>query len=215
MEKDKSKDSFIFYRSFSEAMGELTESDQLVLYRAIVRYGLDADEPELGSPYLRMAWTLIKPQLDANWRRFENGRKGASFGKLGGAPKGNRNACKKTTPKQPQNNPKTTPNVNVNDNVNDNEDIKCVPPGTSMSVSPEFLKLQKWINKELPHVAKMEQQITDRQLACLLRDFDKDSIFSILRDMDNYRRGGKPVEKCYNNVYRTLLNWLKRDDKKG
>lgn len=207
---EKSKDSFVFYRSFSEAMAELTENDQLELYRAIVGYGLDADSPKLESPYLRMAWTLIKPQLDANWRRFENGCKGASCGKLGGAPKGNKNACK--TRKQPQNNPKTTPNVNDNDNVNDKE--KDVPDGTCLSASPELLKLQKWINKQLPHVAKIEQQITDKQLTRLLRDFDKDSVFSTLRDMDNYRKGGKSVEKCYNNVYRTLLNWLKRNDKK-
>lgn len=211
---EKTKDSFVFYRSFSDAMAELTESDQLELYRAIVGYGLDADMPEFGSPYLRMAWMLIKPQLDANWRKYKNGCKG-------GAPKGSRNnpnGRKGNKPRTNQELTKNKPNVNdndnVNDNVNDNEDIKSMPDGTCVSVSPEFIKLQEWIKKELPHVAKMEQQITDRQLECLLRDFDKDSIFSMLREMDNYRKGGKSVEKCYNSVYRTLLNWLKRNDKK-
>lgn len=101
-EKSTKKNSFVFYRSFSDAMRELPEKDQLTLYRAIVSYGLDADEPSLDSPYLRMAWKLIQPQLDANWRRYENGCKGAPFGKKGGAPKGNKNASKA---KQPLNNP--------------------------------------------------------------------------------------------------------------
>ena len=102
------RNSFVFYRSFNEAMEELSENDQLVLYRAIVDYGLDSREPSFNSSYLRMAWKLIKPQLDANWKRYNNGCKGKEFGKRGGAPKGNKNATK-TTPKQPQDNPKITP----------------------------------------------------------------------------------------------------------
>lgn len=94
------RNSFVFYRSFNEAMEELSENDQLVLYRAIVDYGLDSREPSFNSSYLRMAWKLIKPQLDANWKRYNNGCKGKEFGKRGGAPKGNKNATK-TTPKQP------------------------------------------------------------------------------------------------------------------
>ena len=78
------RNSFVFYRSFNEAMEELSESDQLVLYRAIVAYGLDGQEASFESSYLRMAWKLIKPQLDANWKRYENGCKG-------GAPVGSRN----------------------------------------------------------------------------------------------------------------------------
>lgn len=72
----------------------MSESDQLVLYRAIVGYGLDGQEPPFDSSYLRMAWKLIKPQLDANWKRYENGCKGRDYGQRGGNPifqKGKRN----------------------------------------------------------------------------------------------------------------------------
>ncbi len=117
------RDSFIFYRSFYEAIKQLPESNQLELYNAIIEYSLN--ETELSVSTISNAFfTLVKPQIDANIRRYKNGCKG-------GATKGNTNAKKqsKTTDKQPKNNLKTTykqpknnqkqPNVNDNDNVNE------------------------------------------------------------------------------------------------
>lgn len=98
------RDYFTFYRSFQEAIEQCDEKDQLALYRAIVYYGLDQKEPIFNNPLLRLAWTLIKPNLYANWVRYDNGRKG-------GAPKGNKNALRnnrETTEKQPKNNQKTS-----------------------------------------------------------------------------------------------------------
>ena len=141
------RNSFVFYRSFNEAMEELSENDQLVLYRAIVDYGLDSREPSFNSSYLRMAWKLIKPQLDANWKRYNNGCKGKEFGKRGGAPKGNKNATK-TTPKQPQDNPKTTPNDNDNDNNKASTNVPkkdglSLPPKTSLKHKQEQMVARK------------------------------------------------------------------------
>ena len=116
------RDSFIFYRSFFEAIDEVDEKQQLIVYRAIAVYALNREEPQLRG-IAKVLWRLIKPQLDANWKRFESGCKGAEHGIKGGAPIGNQNA-RKTPPKQPLNNPtplnKTTPNVNENENDNDN-----------------------------------------------------------------------------------------------
>jgi hypothetical protein len=108
------KNSFIFYRSFSECLKSLPDKERLILYDSIIDYALDEIEPNLDG-CLKGMFALIKPQLDANIRRWKNGCKG-------GAPVGNQNATKnnqETTKEQP----KTTnvqPNHNVNDNVNDN-----------------------------------------------------------------------------------------------
>lgn len=114
------KESFVFYRSFAKSIEHLPASMQLPLYKAITEYALDTIEPDFGNCadkyVLDALWESIRPQLDANQSRYLNGCKGAEYGKLGGAPKGNKNACKKTTPRQPQDNPETTPNDNVNDN---------------------------------------------------------------------------------------------------
>lgn len=124
------RESFVFYRSFQDAINEANEKEQLLIYRAIANYALNREEPQLVG-MAKIAWVLIKPQLDANWRRYENGCKGAEYGKKGGAPRGNNNAVKqnnpKTTPNQPQNKgyavEKTTPNVNDNVNDNDNNNV--------------------------------------------------------------------------------------------
>ncbi len=80
--------SFIFYRSFKEAIDELADSEKLLLYDAISSYGLDKVEPKLPKGAVRAIFFGIKAQLDANFRKRENAKKG-------GAPKGNKNATKK------------------------------------------------------------------------------------------------------------------------
>ena len=125
--------SFIFYASFYEAMKCLDETNYNAVSRAINEYALYGTELELDG-VAKGFFQLIKPQIDANNRRRDNGLKG-------GAPQGNSNAKKqpKTTEKQPKNNQETTENQpknnlkttenqpkttekqpNVNDNVNDN-----------------------------------------------------------------------------------------------
>ena len=112
------RDSFVFYRSFAEALKALPEEEKNKAIDYIIAYALDDEEPEELEGIAVAVFKLVKPQIDANNKRFENGCKG-------GAPTGNQNARKQpknnleTTKKQPKNNQKQ-PNVNVNDNDNVN-----------------------------------------------------------------------------------------------
>lgn len=79
------KDSFIFYRSFNDSIKELSDEDKLIMYEAISDYGLNHDEPKLvGFP--KALFSLIEPQLDANFKKWAKGCEGKEFGKLGGNP---------------------------------------------------------------------------------------------------------------------------------
>jgi len=114
------RESFIFYRSFYEAICELPENNQLELYNAILLYSLEFKEPKL-TGISRTIWILIKPQIDANNKRYINGCKGSVHGNKGGRPlkiKTPKQTPNKT-PKKPLSNKPKTPNDNVN--VNDNE----------------------------------------------------------------------------------------------
>ena len=106
------KESFVFYRSFYEAIKEIPLEEQGVVYNAIYGYALDGIEPEL-SGIAKAIFLLVKPQIDANNNRYENGKKG-------GKPKANQNETK-TEPKPNQDETETKPNENVNVNVNEND----------------------------------------------------------------------------------------------
>lgn len=110
------RESFIFYRSFFDALVGMDKENQADCLMAIADYALNGKDPTL-TPAVRMFFTLVKPQLDANQKKYESGCKGASFGKFGGRPRKNPNE----TPQKPQENPKPTPNDNDNDNVNEKE----------------------------------------------------------------------------------------------
>ena len=104
------RESIIIYRSFYDAIKELEPTHQAEVWRAVFEYGLNKNEVDLsGLPSI--IFKLIKPQLDANIRKYENGTKG-------GRPK--KQTETKVKPNNNLNETKAKPNVNDNENVNVN-----------------------------------------------------------------------------------------------
>jgi hypothetical protein len=116
---NKARDSFIMYRSFIEATNSLQDVDRLQIFDAIFSYALDAKESNL-TGISHTVFTLIKPQLDANRKRFQNGSKDK----------------KKSKPeaKTKQKRSKREANKNVNDNVNDNKNKNNFTPPTLQQI---------------------------------------------------------------------------------
>jgi hypothetical protein len=161
-------ESFIMYASFYTAMESLHGEQFEKVMRTINDYAFYGTIPVNMDVTTKMIFTLVKPQIDANSKRRNNGSKG-------GAPAGNSNAGKKqpeldlsNTEAQSQFEPETTDgytennqrlnekqpnvNVNVNGNVNDNANTDSAqartdaehptPPGPSAeaSSSKRFIK---------------------------------------------------------------------------
>ncbi|MBO7224976.1 MAG: hypothetical protein J6V35_03605 [Bacteroidales bacterium] len=101
------RDSFIFYQSFYEAIVELPREVQGEVLTAIVEYGLYGETTEPLKPIAKAMMLLIKPQIDANQKRYENGCKG-------GRP---RKDIEEQNQKETKRKPNDNDNVNVNDNV--------------------------------------------------------------------------------------------------
>ena len=119
------RDSIVFYRSFYEAIKEIPLEEQGVVYNAIYGYALDGIEPELNG-IAKAIFLLVKPQIDANNNRYENGKKG-------GKPKANQRETK-AEPKPNQDETETEPNVNENENVNENVNENDLKENTKRKV---------------------------------------------------------------------------------
>ena len=157
------RDSIVLYRSIYDAMKKAKTAElRSKIIMAIMAYGFDGEEYADDDPTVSIVFDLIKPQIDANNRRYENGKRGGrpkksdqktnetqenhknQVGYLETEEKPNDN--QEITKPKPNNNQtitKVEPNVhvhvNVNDNVHDNvhEDI-IIPPirNTTYCCSP-------------------------------------------------------------------------------
>lgn len=107
--------SFVFYRSFKEAIDNCPEEDRLAIYESIVSYALDGTPPEITGGAIRIVWPLIEPQLNANRDKRKAGRKG-------GAPRKTNGSYNEITNGYPSvitsSSHSREPNVNENDNEN-------------------------------------------------------------------------------------------------
>lgn len=114
------RESFVFYSSFLKAIRAIKKRDiQAELALAIIEYGITGETTECGE-VVSVAMELIKPQIEANNKKYINGMKGAEHGVKGGRPRKEKPQDNpEITPEKPLKNPKKTPNVN--DNVNDND----------------------------------------------------------------------------------------------
>ena len=139
IKKDNGKNSFVFYDSFLSAMKHLNDSEFRECVMKIRDYALEGIDEESASPNINIIMALVKPNLDSARRRYmasvENGKKGAEYGKLGGAPKGNQNARKKQPLKQPLD---VDANEDVNEEVNVNGDDDGDNPSGTIGLQSSF-----------------------------------------------------------------------------
>lgn len=189
------RESFVFYRSFRDAFRALDKDVRLRMYEAIIDYGLDLIEPHFEG-IEKVLWTLIRPQLEANNKRFENGCKG-------GAPIGNQNARKQprnnreTTKKQPKNNqkqPNVNENENENENVNDTRTLKTSFKVSSFGANDapaepkiDFEKIKGSWNDEaqkshslMPKLRSMQKQ-RQKQIAARIREYGEEVFFDAMK----------------------------------
>lgn len=113
------RESFVFYRSFYDAIEKLPDECRLAILDALIKYATRGEETEIDDVVAAGFFTAFCPQIDANNKRYKDGNRG-------GRPSKN-NDENKTTGFQNEEKDKTTgfqnekPNENVNENENDNE----------------------------------------------------------------------------------------------
>lgn len=76
-------ESFVFYRSFFNAIQKMSDSEKLECFNSICEYALNEKSLESNSTLVSITMELIKPQIDANNQKRITGQK---YGKMGGRP---------------------------------------------------------------------------------------------------------------------------------
>lgn len=152
-------EGFVFYQSFADALEALPAEDYKECVSALCKYAINGEEPETDNPFVKMFFTLARPQVDANNKRREAGKNGgvAKAGKyreesstvVANASKSVASACQSVAKEKEK----------VKDKVKD-KDIPPISPLTVCGMSADDLetlgvvrkvaeKLSDWITSRL------------------------------------------------------------------
>ena len=111
----------VFYSSFASAIKKLPDEFQLSALWAIIDYGLDGKEPA-DNGIAEAIFSMAKPQIDANNKRYNNGLKGGRLKQEESKAEPNSNQKEpnnnQTKTKQSFSETKLEPNENEKENVN-------------------------------------------------------------------------------------------------
>ena len=89
-------------------------------------------------------------------------------------------------------------------------DAKKNPGGFSHVPDEGYLKFNAWIKEKCPFCANpknFSRQITEDEFSRLINRFSKKQLMEVIEQIENR----KDLRKKYDNLYRTALNWAKRD----
>lgn len=112
------KESFVFYKSFYEAIRALQPDAQLEIYNALCIQNFSDEKYIFNDKVAEAMYLLMQPNIEASYKRYKQNK---INGEKGGAPFGNQNARKypKTTEKQPKNNL----DIDIDLNIDNNKDL--------------------------------------------------------------------------------------------
>jgi len=222
---DMPVDSFVFYRSFMTAAKKMSDSERLALYDGLISYALDDKLPELADILPSIAWDLIKPNLDKNKKRREDGAKGGPHGTKGGRP-----------PKNPigvnDENPIgvsiQTPDVDVDVDVDGDKDKDINSSGfAEKKFEKDFEKvkttyLKNWASLYADSLVKTKKPIVNwNQTKSLLKKHfaNKLDADQIIQAINNGMKDDFALSECYTlntllsaSVMNRLVNSLRYND---
>lgn len=195
----KEKDSIIFYFSHYNIIKKLNNEQLGRLFRALF-------EKQLGNEVvlendIEMAFDFINNQLLVDNEKYNQiTLKRSMAGQRGGAPKGNKNACKNNKSSKTSKNKQNKLNDNENDNENDNDLFLLLEKEIKRTINQnEFEMIERWEGTFEFAVIKAAIEIAKRN--------EKVSIGYIDGILTNWKNLGKTkVENFKSGVISSLNN---------
>ena len=189
----------VFYASWLDAVRALPKAMQGEVLLSILEYGIEGKTVCKQGSVTSAMLTMVKPIIDKNNQRYENGCKGAEYGSLGGRPKKPQENPKET-PKKPQENPY---NVYDNDNVNDNE-------GENITPTPAREKLPE--GTFIPTTSLFEQMTADAAWLERVAKTTKSTVEAIRKELSEFCEGLMLTEdaKELTDARRHFISWRRK-----
>lgn len=114
--------------------------------------------------------------------------------------------AKQTQRKRKPNATQTQADPNNNDN-NDNNENNNIGTSEKSEKEKEFDRFNEWIDKNIPYLRKIRDQITFDEYKRLTEKYNGEQIRKILTDMANYKKA--PTQ--YTSVNLTFQKWAKKE----
>lgn len=189
---------YYFYSQFVPIIDKVPEEYRIEFRMAIENYALRGVIPDFGDKViLQFAWGSLVEKLNEDIILFCNGMKG-------GRPR---------KPSENQARTNSKPKINnlhiiSNNNINKEERNKKEESSTVESRDSRFIEFQEKLKKYAPHVAEMQDQMSEEQFFEVLElfNYDGDKIIKAIEKMEN-------SVKCTTSnrsVFLTIKTWKER-----
>ena len=205
------KESFVFYKSFLDAIELLPEGEQLKAFKLIAHYGANGELPEGEQTLANAIFLMAKPNIDATKEKRNNGKKGGRPSKDTEKPvvienENHSYEDEKTMVSENENHRLSKPesNVDVNVNVDGNVDVNVnVNDDVNVNGDEESKKGAKTNSRFTPPTREEAAAYVKEQG---LTRVDLDKFF------DYYQSNGWKVGKNSMKDWRaTLRNWNRNE----
>lgn len=226
------RSSFVFYKDWMEAISDLPDDIRLEIYESIIVYATTGDLPVL-KPMAKIAFNFIKTTIDRDAERYMSIKdKKSESGSLGNlkrwhkdlhakvlsgemsAEEANNIAKHRSATKGVANIANIA--VSVSDSVSVNtkkESAKADEKERATDVatlSPDYAKFLDWMKRNAPFCSNpknIAHQITENEFYKLKELYSGQELADIIEQIENR----KDLRKRYTNLYRTVLNWIKKE----
>ncbi len=170
---------FIFYYSFFEALSDLPAENKLELYEAIAQYSFNGAEPQNLTWISVPMWKLIRPQLEANNKRYLDWCKGGRPKKeTSGFDEKITSGFENEKPKEKE---KEKEKDKDKEKIKEKEKDNNHPTDEFDEALNEFIKMrkqikkpitEKWIELVKEKLNKMYPNKKDLQIKCLYKSIE-------------------------------------------
>lgn len=200
-----------------------------ILFRALLEYGNTGKEYDGDNRLIKIVFQGFKSVIDDNFAQYQRtcaNRQAAAqereekkreekeqltqLSQLSQTPQLSLNKVKENKVKESKVNQNKEKRNKENEDKENINTLTCVNTH-ALRTSEQSKNFDVWLTDKCPYIAKHYTLPTDTELQKLVDQFGAKMVADVCEQIENRA----DLRKKYTNLYRTLLNWLKRESEKN